>query len=192
MNPAPINEQIQVEPEKPPKIVTMRPSWAVWFSEAFRILSGGVVSAVKAATATTASYLDFATESSAKNAGVVTLTTGAGADIVTLDLGTVTAGQRWAVAAQISDGLKGGTAGATRLHLLKSSGTATVVFLKDLTELQQSSYHAAADATVRLSVNGIMQVTVAGTLVIKAVGASAGSDTTLAAGEGQIYAMRMK
>lgn len=191
MNHAPIKEQIQVEPGQEPKIVTMRPAWAVWFTEAYRILSGAVVSAVRAATATTASYLDFATEASAKTSGVATLTA-AGADLLTLDLGTVTAGQKYWIEGQIKDGTKGGTAGTTKMSILLSSGAATIKFMNDATELVTSSVITASITLSCFKLGGILHITGSGTCVMKIRGLSAGSDTTVAAGDVQIYATRMK
>lgn len=197
MNPAPVNEKMYLGDGGGPKLiqgiaakVTMAPVWVTWFTLVYRILAGKLVSAVKAATAVTASYLDFATELSAKNVNIVTLTPSPAQSILTLDLGAVTAGQRWYVDGHYNSS-KGGTAGANAIGLDKSSGTATIQFMHDLSNVEASA-HAIASATPNRCIEKIMKVTGSGTLVLKLVGYSNGSNSTIAAGDGQIYAVRMK
>ncbi len=129
------------------------------------------------------------TEVIGSNAGSVTLL-GTVTIIQTIDLGTINAGDRilvegWARSA------KGGTAGETLISIQKSSGSATIVFTNanSATPFLLTNVKNIASQIDYFSISGFIRVTVSGTLVLGLFGQSTGSDSTIVANEGAIYAL---
>ena len=126
---------------------------------------------------------------SAENTEPVTVTD-APPPIVTLDLGEVTAGDRIFLAGS-SYGGKGATDGMILVEARKSSGTATIQFMKDLIWLYVSAF-CPGTYPYAFELSGILKITGSGTLVMVLQGDSDGSDYSIAAGAGQIYAVFLK
>ena len=99
---------------------------------------------------------------------------------ITLDLGTITAGEIYHISGYMS-GRKGGTAGDTRILLDRSSGTGLLQYFTDgasgLTSIQHEHADEPASNTTRISVSGIAKVNTSGTYVLGGSVASAGSDS---------------
>ena len=128
------------------------------------------------------------TEASGENAGAVTLTSSE-TTITTADLGTVNTGDRILISAAVVGATKGGTAGSVAIYVGSSSGTATITAYNDRDRLYGPLVTVAAVNTYNGNVSGILNVTSGGTLVVKLYGASAGSDSSILAGQGQIHAI---
>lgn len=120
-------------------------------------------------------------EVTAKNAGIVTLS--GDVQILTMNFGAVTAGDRIAVDS-ITIGTKGATSGQVVVTLDKASGTATIIFGADDTSRVFRQYVGNAELQA-CPVSGIIQVTGSGTLVMQLHGTSAASTFTIAAGAAQ-------
>ncbi len=158
------------------------------------IASTTEVANLKAATATlatTATNMAMTGEASAENAGLIT-TTAAGVEVVALNLNNVTAGDRIYVFMIIAHD-KGTTGGHNIFYLLQKSGTATAQIGNDwpLTAMA-TFYQSASTGGVPFSCNTIVKVTGTGTLELKLSILSSGSDGTINAGNGQIYAFFLK
>ena len=121
------------------------------------------------------------TEVEASNGGL-TITSG-GTQITTVDLGTVTAGDRILVSASV-EGSKGGTAGISDCRVQKISGTATT------SVIATSIVYGPASTNWRIPGCGISKVTVTGTLVLELLATSVGSSSTN--GAGSILAIVLK
>lgn len=152
------------------------------------------VANLKAATATlatTATNMAMTGEASAENAGLIT-TTAAGVEVVALNLNNVTAGDRIYVFMIIAHD-KGTTGGHNIFYLLQKSGTATAQIGNDwpLTAMA-TFYQSASTSGAPFSCNTIVKVTGTGTLELKLSILSSGSDGTINAGNGQIYAFFLK
>ncbi len=94
----------------------------------------------------------------------------------------------WARAATIT---KGATAGATKIAVLQSAGTATGVFINAGTSLAQDDAQIAGEVSQRIFAS-VYVITGAGTLTMKLVGSSAGSNATLAAGGGLMRLLTLR
>lgn len=136
-------------------------------------------------TAGTTVATESAVSSQAENAGAVTVTS-AGAQIVSINLGTVRAGDIVSLTG-LADLAKGATGGLTHLRISKSAGTASFFFGVDGADLQ-TQFTAPASDTHKFSISGNGRVTVGGTLTLELRGFSAGSDSTVAIGGGEMYA----
>lgn len=128
-------------------------------------------------------------EQTAQNA--IAVTVGAGATtIVNLASVTVAVGDRIVFTAQVIM-LKGATAGLTTMQVNKSSGTATIALGVDATVAEDA--HEQPNATThKFTLSGVFQVTGAGTAVITLGGLSAGSNGTVAIGDGDLHAMVLR
>lgn len=126
-------------------------------------------------------------ELSAKNASGVTIDDNDTNDVVTLDLGTVTAGDRVNVFASM-ESVSTSTATSQNAVIEKSSGAATISFLEDASRISNSCYTSANGDDILVSVAGKMKVTGSGTLVVKLRSYNESSGCTVSAGDGQIYA----
>lgn len=131
-------------------------------------------------------------EQSAENAGIITVTASTTL-IAELPSMTVAVGDRIMIGVFLQIA-KGATAGLTRIRTYKQSGTATIVFGNDYSEGDEALYQDASPIIpdFRFSATYIARVTVAGTLVLSFNAASGGSDGTVAAGAGQLYALVLK
>ena len=130
-------------------------------------------------------------ETSASNGGSVNLNNGTDTEIVTLDLGSVTAGDRIYVAAStLFSG--GNAAGANASSIAKSSGTATIQTFVANSTIVQNAYWTASIANVYLNQSGIIKVTGSGTLVLKLLFLTQGTGGIVGIGNGQIYAFFLK
>jgi hypothetical protein len=127
----------------------------------------------------------FHKEYTAENAGLVTIPA-ATISIATLDLGTVRSGDIINVEYGVT-GIKGVTEGSCGVLLQKSSGTATIQMFKDKTSHWNRMAVFANDGW---NIIGSIEVTITapGTLVMDITGDSNGSDSSCAAGDGQIRA----
>jgi hypothetical protein len=125
-------------------------------------------------------------EDSSENAGIVTLLSTTTL-ITSIDFGTVKVGDRIHIDAAVGF-TKGGTLGAMSTQLAKKSGdTAVIEFVHDSTTLFQKTPAYGSAVTGNLAMSAILKVTGAGTLELEFSGASAGSDSTVAAGDGELY-----
>lgn len=130
---------------------------------------------------------DF-TELSAKSSGAKTLLAGQITELLELDIGTVTAGDRIQVTGQARTMIKGATAGITGISLAQKSGTATTVFMHDDNSLDIQDSNVPISGSAGLQVNGTIKVTGSGTLVLILSATSAGSNSSMGDGLAQIYA----
>lgn len=127
-------------------------------------------------TKVNANTADWANES-ISNASGGPIATG-GTSITTVDLGTVVAGDRFLVCADIS-ATKGATAGMNSLRLGKSAGTATGLLSASGSQVQTSNYCPIAGAW-DLAICQVLHITVGGTYTLELYGASLGSSSTSA------------
>lgn len=117
--------------------------------------------------------------------GGVTVTSG-GTTISTHDMGTVAVGD--IIYADASARMaKGGTGGESVLAIQQYSGTATVRSTK-----RNMTRNHPASITIDYSTEGMFYVTVAGTLTLCSIASSAGSDSTIATGEGKFQTVFLK
>jgi hypothetical protein len=121
------------------------------------------------------------------NSGGMTVTSG-GVQIATLDLGAVTAGDVFYAEAQIVY-LKGGTDGSGLYYINQASGTATIAFA---TTAISDTRNDIAYTTYGRHMGGMCFVTGSGTLVMQIQGISDGSDSSIAAGGGDLAATFIK
>jgi len=126
------------------------------------------------------------TEASTRNSSVV-IVTSENTTIVTLDLGTVNAGDRILIVARASFA-KGTTGGNTALQVEKESGSASIQFFDNYLDDNISIYQNA-NTTERRRISTIAKVNVGGPCVLRLLGVSIGSDSTVATDLGQIYAL---
>jgi hypothetical protein len=119
----------------------------------------------------------FIDETIATNGGLVTMTAG-GAEILSYNLGTVTADDLIFIAFGC-EGTKGATPGDNTLTFAKKSGTAT---LNAPTTCYDSRYVFNA-TTYSVNLPCVLKIATTGTLVINVTGTSAGSNTTVAIGD---------
>lgn len=122
------------------------------------------------------------------SSGAVTIISGT--TITSIDLGTVTAGDRIYVETYANI-VKGATRGATNGSITKDSGTAVIETLDNLTSITEQVTSEASDVDT-VSPVGVLRVTTGGTLSIKFTGTSSGSNGTVAINGGQIYAIFKK
>ena len=125
-------------------------------------------------------------EFSAENAALVTVLIG-NTDVVTLNLGTVSVGNRiifnWKMGM-----LKGGTGGLTTMLLLKDSGTAVVEFYHNSINVREDRNQFASQQWTIVG-SAVAKITTGGTLTIIVRMSSAGSNGTINAGDGELYSM---
>lgn len=126
---------------------------------------------------------------SSENAGIVTLIN-ALTPITTLNFGTPTTGAIFIINTIVTF-TKGGTPGNNVIRISKTSGTAVIQTFKDLTLCDRSDY-VIASAGFNMGASFILRVTTGGTLELTFAGQSLGSDSTVQAGDGQIYALTIK
>ncbi len=124
-------------------------------------------------------------QSSAQNAGAVTVTAALTTIVDTASITVVT--NDIVLVGGAAELQKGVTAGKSRLSLAQIAGTATIVFLNAQTTLDQSVDQINGTA-YQMSVFGIVLVTAGGTLTLRLRGESAGSNSTVPIGAGQIDA----
>ena len=131
-------------------------------------------------------------EQSAENAGAVTVTTGpsGGADIATLAEMNVVVGDRILLSTRVPV-TKGATGGTTLVQIIKHAGTATIQTYNDEASIEESRTIPANELR-DICLDGVAKVTVAGTLTLKVRGGSEGSDSTVAIGAGQLYALVLR
>ncbi len=130
-----------------------------------------------------------AEEQSAENAGAVTLLVGATA-IATLASMNVVAGDRILVAGLVAV-TKGATTGLIRINVTKSAGTATIVWGVNKADLVDERPNILNGSLNQFALFGICEVTGTGTLTLQLAGLSAGSNSTVAIGDGDLYALRL-
>lgn len=128
-------------------------------------------------------------EQTAENAGLVTVT-GATTAIATLASMTVSVGDRILCYARAAF-TKGVTAGLSEITVSKSAGTATVVVGVNNANSQSQQDHAAS-ITHSIEVAVIFQVIGAGTLTLQLAGVSGGSNSSVAAGSGDLHALVLR
>jgi hypothetical protein len=131
-------------------------------------------------------------EFAAVTGGAETSTTGAAVSKLTLDVGTVTAGDRIDVRVN-TNGTKGITAGLSKVQLAKSSGTGTITFYGgNETVVENIISDMDPSAIYSLNLSEIAEVSVGGTMVLDVLLASDGSDTSYSAGDIRIKAVHIK
>lgn len=131
----------------------------------------------------------FEDERSAKNAGMVGITSGE-IQLVPLDLGTVTANGRYFIQGTCVC-QKGGITGRTCLIIRKASGTGTCQFMHDQSAIEHSVIHVGNEIWDGF-LSCIVKITGSGTLVMELAGFSSGSDSQVNAGYAQVYCHMMK
>ena len=130
-------------------------------------------------------------EVSAENVGIIT-TTAAGVEVVAINLGNVTADDRIWVFMLIKH-TKGATAGHTIFSLGKKSGTATAVRVNNWALGATDTFYQAASTTdISLSCNTIVKIAGTGTLELALTILSIGSDGSIAANNGELYAFFLR
>ena len=128
-------------------------------------------------------------EQSAENAALVTVTA-LGVPIVSLPSITVAVGDRVLVYASLL-ATKGATAGNDSIWVSQSAGTAVGTFLHNYSILKHiESVLANGDLAIVLA--GVFKITGAGTLTLRLDGDSAGSDSSVAAGNADIHALVLR
>lgn len=151
------------------------------FTQTFQFSTGGVMTVGKVPLSRMRRI-----EVSSENAGTVTLL--ASSTLVTsIDLGTVVTGDRIFVTA-VAAPTKGVTAGDTSIFIDKSSGTALVTANQNASSVYSKSVVGASAAST-ISLSGIMKVGTGGTLVLSLYGQSAGSNSDILGGLGEVYAL---
>lgn len=140
-------------------------------------------------TVTMANNLTMTEELSAKSGGVTV--TAAYTDIITLNMGSVTSGDRFFIQGFLSM-VKGVTGGTSAMKIEKNSGTATITVHNDKTEFFPTIPLHDANATWQCETGGIVQVTATGNLIMKLSAISFGSNGVVVAGSGQLYAFFLK
>ena len=133
-------------------------------------------------------------EQAAENGSLVTLTVGSDVTIISLVAGmNVVQGDRVIVhgAALLT---KGGTGGITGLIINKEAGSSTVSAYASANNLDLKSYveQSAGSSGFAHQVWGIFDVTTSGTLTLRLRGYVTGSNTTVNAGDGNIYALVLR
>ena len=118
--------------------------------------------------------------------GIGLTITAAGVDIITLDCGSVVAGDRFFIQGLV-DMVKGLTAGRSSVSLLQHAGTAGIAFGESETAAVESDSGVPASEAARFSPCAMGKVTSSGTLTLKLRGVSAGSDSTVAINNGEIH-----
>ncbi len=131
----------------------------------------------------------FENEYTAYNGALVTIPAG-GIEVLELDLGTVSVGDRLLVNAILAC-IKGGTAGNMDYSIRKKSGTSALYSMGNRSNLQPTWYQQASIVS-RTLISGIFRVMFTGTLVLNCWGISAGSDSTCNTGEAEMYVNVMK
>ena len=128
-------------------------------------------------------------EQTAENAGVVTILAAA-TTIASLASMTVAVGDRIMYSADALI-VNGATAGTKGLWVAQTAGTAAIVaeFNAPTAGVQDD---ILAGATHSQRVSGILAVTVAGTLTLSLRASSAGSDSTVSGGDGEIRALVLR
>ncbi len=129
-------------------------------------------------------------EVTAQSAAAVTVT-GVDTIIVVTSSITVAVGDRLLVSGRVLFP-KGVTAGETQAYLARDSGTAVIQSFDTGIDLMLNVPSQPASSNWSPLLFGIFKTTGAGTLVLKLVGNSAGSNAIVAAGAGQIYALHLQ
>jgi hypothetical protein len=129
-------------------------------------------------------------EASGENAGVVTVLAGATTIVDVATAVSVAIGDRVHVRAVVSID-KGATAGLTALILSQAAGTATGVWTHNASNTG-IQYDTAASLTHLLQANGIFRVTGAGSLTIGLAATSAGSNSSVPAGFGELHVRTLR
>lgn len=129
------------------------------------------------------------TEVSAENAGIVTILAAA-TQIVALGSINVSTNDRILVAASVAY-LKGATAGLTSLIIRKNAGTATIQTYQNAVIVDRTEQDIAAENPTK-TLFGIVKVTAGGTLTLEVIGQSLGSNSTVSAGAGELYALNLR
>lgn len=127
-------------------------------------------------------------ETSSENAVPVTIIVST--EITTINFGAVTSGDRIYVSSWVA-ATKGGTSGLTSISIDKKSGTATISTYHDQSGLYSQRTHPASAAEY-FTTHGVLKITGSGTLEISLSGTSAGSNSTVATGNGDLYAFFLK
>jgi len=127
---------------------------------------------------------------SAKNAGAVAVLA-ANTTIQTLALQDVLANDLLLMSARVQ-GTKGGVAGNTDIFINKNAGTATFFAYNDRLLLDRRHFNTPAGAVIIETLVGIFVIFTGGTLTLEVSGASAGSNLTVAIGDGQIEALVLR
>jgi len=125
------------------------------------------------------------TEVSSENAGIVTVLLTL-TIITDINLGTVNSGDRVLVSAFVRS-LKGGTAGDNRFFINKSAGTATIQAYNNFSAVINEMHAVVANKTFDISMFGIIKVTGTGTLTLRFRSTSAGGNSTISVGAGELH-----
>jgi len=143
--------------------------------------------AATATTATSATSLAMTGEASSEGSGTITSSV---TQLTTVDVGTVTSGDRIWASAWVS-GTKGAVDGYTNIFIDKLSGTATVSFHHNTVNFADQRGIGALLAEY-FNPKGVIKVTGSGTLVLRLAGTSSGSDTVVSAGNAELYVFFLK
>ena len=128
-------------------------------------------------------------EQSAENTGIVTVAASAGA-VVSLPSMTVAVGDRIFVYAHVLV-VKGATAGDTTIRLIQIAGAAVIAAYNDRTSAFNTRY-IPASSSPEFMLSAAFKVTTAGPCTLRMDAVSSGSDSTIAAGDGQLHALVLR
>lgn len=131
----------------------------------------------------------FTNEYQGHNTGNITILSGSTL-LVSLDLGTVSIGDRIMMNATLK-ATKGVTAGLTNFLILKNTGTAVVQALSTDTKFQSTWWQVASQYS-QFHIAGIFRVSTAGTLVMRSMASSPGSNSLCSIGEAALYFNALK
>ena len=131
----------------------------------------------------------FYREYSAYNTSIITISIGTH-ELLSLNLYNVSIGDRLLVNAMLKAG-KTGAAGLMHFQCLKASGTAVIQSFHSNTSLHLTGWQTA-NQYIRWMMSGIFKVTTAGTLVLRTVATSEGSDANCLISEAELYVNAMK
>jgi len=146
--------------------------------------------AATSTTATTATSLSFGTEYSGNNTAQ-SLTSATWISVMTLDIGSVTIGDRIFVAANVLH-TSGNAAGVNGLRIAKSSGTGDFTCYHNTASangIGNTFYQGASVANSYISVDGIIKASSSGTLVLKVEVVTTGTGGTCTP---QLYVAKLK
>lgn len=131
---------------------------------------------------------ELGNEATATNTLIVTVTTVPTAilDIISPE---VISGERYFITVRCN-GAKGFASGRTRIQLSKQSGTAAVEFAHNNPSLQWAANDTVANGVETVTLSGVMKVTVSGSLTLRLVGVSVGSDFSIASTAAEVHLIR--
>ncbi len=133
-------------------------------------------------------YAIYSNLYSVSNTSIITISDTV-VEVLLLDLGSVVSGDILYFNLSVM-GLKGGVAGRTTLSLTKDTGTGLLECFHDLTYHDLRMFPLINEYE-RWNMSGFFRVVTSGTMRLKLVSVSSGSDTTVAIGDAQLCVYHM-